>query len=118
MYSVRDRFKMRIQKLAASLVALLVLAIVSSAPASAGWTKYDRHSADDPYAYRYKHRGYYPYYGSDYWKPAHKVKRRRFRFRQPRYHSAWGYYRRHIHKNHHSHPHGTVRPHTHRKHHW
>ena len=94
------------------------LGLLTPAAATAGWTRYDRHSGADPYAYRYEHRGYYPYYGSDYWRPARKVRNRRFRFKQPRYHKAWGYYREHISKHHHSHPHGTVGPHTHRRHHW
>lgn len=112
---------MRLKNILASLVAVVFAALLMPAPASAfsGEAKhYNRHSAVDPFAYRYEHRGYYPYYGSRYWRPAHKVKRRRFRYRQPRYHRAWGYYRHHIFKEHHSHPHGTVKPHTHRKHHW
>lgn len=110
---------MRVKNFAVSLIALVVLSGLLPAPASAfGWKRYNRHSTYDPFAYRYRHRGYYPYYGARYWRPAHKVRNRRFRYRHPRYHKAWGYYRRHIHKYHHSHPHGTVRPHRHRKHHW
>ena len=110
---------MRMINVLGSSVALIVLATSMPAPASAfGWTHYDRHSPSDPYAYRYEHRGYYPYYGSDYWRPAYKVRRPRNRFVQPRYHPSWGLYKRHIHKYHHSHPHGTARPHTHRRHHW
>ena len=110
---------LRMKNLVACLVALMAFSFVVPAPAMAfGWKRYDRQSISDPYAYRYEHRGYYPYYGSRYWRPTRQVRRRRFRFKQPRYHPAWGYYRRHIHKHHHSHPHRTVRPHTHRRHHW
>ena len=110
---------MQMKNMMASLVAVVLATLLMPAPASAfAWDRYDRHSHSDPYAYRYEHRGYYPYYGSRYWRPAHKVKRRRFRYRQPRYHRSWGEYRHHIHKYHHSHPHGTVRPHSHHKHHW
>jgi hypothetical protein len=104
---------LRMKNLVACLVALMAFSFVVPAPAMAfGWKRYDRQSKSDPYAYRYEHRGYYPYYGSRYWRPTRQVRRRRFRFKQPRYHPAWGYYRRH------SHPHRTVRPHTHRRHHW
>lgn len=109
---------MRMKSLAVGLAALTTLSVLAPASAMAGWKRYDRHSASDPYAYRYEHRGYYPYYGSDYWRPAHMVKNRRFSYTQPRYHKSWGYYRKHISKHHHSHPHGTVAPHRHRRHHW
>ncbi len=99
------------------VVAALTLSLVMPTSASAFGKHYDRGSAHDPYAYTYEHRGYYPYYGSDYWRPAREVKRRRFRFEQPRYHWAWGYYKEHRHKYHHSHKHSTP-AHTHRKHHW
>jgi hypothetical protein len=110
---------MRIKNMLAGLVAVIGLGLLMPGPAQAfGWKHYDRHSATDPYSYRYEHRGYYPYYGSRYWRPARKVRNRRFRYTHPRYHAAWGHYRKHIHKNHHSHPHGTVAPHGHRHHHW
>ncbi|MFY0612328.1 MAG: hypothetical protein JXQ99_12425 [Hyphomicrobiaceae bacterium] len=107
------------KNLVVGMAAVTTLSLLAPASAMAGWKRYDRHSATDPYAYHYDHRGYYPYYGSDYWRPAHKVKNRRFHYKQPRYHKAWGYYKKHISQEHHSHPHGTVRhPHRHHKHHW
>ena len=46
----------------------------------------------DPYAYRYEPRGYYPYYNSGYWKPAHVMrKRKRRHYVHPPYYEAWGY---------------------------
>jgi hypothetical protein len=108
---------MRLNSMIGGVAAALTLSLILPTSASAGWERYDRNSAYDPYAYRYEHRGYYPYYGSDYWRPAHKVKDRRFRFVQPKYYWAWGYYKEHRHKYHHSHEHGTP-AHSHRKHHW
>lgn len=112
------RIHLRTGGIGAALMLGLALSLVLPTSASAfGWKRYDRHSSHDPYAYRYEHRGYYPYYGSDYWRPAREVKRRRFRFNQPKYYWAWGYYKEHRHKYHHSHTHNT-RPHRHAKHHW
>lgn len=53
----------------------------------------------DPYAYRYEPRGYYPYYNSGYWRPAHEMRRKRARYysRKPRYYKAWGYPKRGYH---------------------
>lgn len=56
----------------------------------------------DPYAYQHSPRGYYPYYGSRYWVPAHVVRKRNYYHYnnwnvQPpryRYHPAWGYPKR------------------------
>jgi hypothetical protein len=47
----------------------------------------------DPYAYSYEPRGYYPYYGSPYWRPADEMLlyRERYRHELPRYYPAWGY---------------------------
>jgi len=46
----------------------------------------------DPYAYRYEPRGYYPYYNSGYWKPAHVMRlRKRRHYVHPPYYPAWGY---------------------------
>ena len=108
---------MRFNSMISGAAAALTLSLILPTAASAGWKHYDRNSAYDPYAYKYEHRGYYPYYGSDYWRPAREVKRRRFRYVQPKYHWAWGYYKEHRHKYHHSHENGTP-PHSHRKHHW
>ena len=48
---------------------------------------YLAHPDTDPYSYRYEPRGYYPYYNSGYWGPAH-VKRARTHL--PPYYAAWG----------------------------
>lgn len=104
---------MRIKSLAASLFGLMSLAAASATPASAfdwdrpdqprGWGQervvrhwvyyprynhvYLRHAYTDPYAYRYVPRGYYPYYNSNYWRPARVVRRH---YHLPRYYQAWG----------------------------
>ena len=106
------------KNLVVGIATVTTLSLLLPASAMAGWTRYDRHAESDPYAYRYEHRGYYPYYGSDYWRPAKQVRNRRFRHKQPRYHKSCGAYKKHISKHHHSHPHGTVDPHGHRRHHW
>lgn len=52
------------------------------------------HYRDDPYAWHYKSRGYYPYYGSAHWVPAPYMKHRwRYRYYGPKYsyYPAWGY---------------------------
>jgi hypothetical protein len=59
---------------------------------------YAREVYVDPYAYRYEPRGYYPYYNSGYWKPAHVMrKKRRRHYTHPPYYRAWGYPKRHYH---------------------
>ena len=48
---------------------------------------------DDPYAYRYKRRAWYPGYNSGYWVPAADMRNRyRYSYTGPkyRYHPAWG----------------------------
>ena len=48
---------------------------------------------DDPYAYQYKRRAWYPGYNSGYWVPAAEMKNRyRYSYTGPkyRYHPAWG----------------------------
>ena len=48
---------------------------------------------DDPYAYRYVRRSWYPGYNSGYWVPAEDMKNRyRYSYTGPkyRYHPAWG----------------------------
>ena len=44
------------KNLVIGLAALATLSLLLPASAMAGWTRYDRHSASDPYAYRYEHR--------------------------------------------------------------
>jgi hypothetical protein len=47
---------------------------------------------EDPYAYRYEPRGYYPYYNSGYWKSAREMRlRKRRHYNHPPYYAAWGY---------------------------
>lgn len=74
---------------------------------------------EDPYAYRYEPRGYYPYYRSDYWRPAEYVRlRNRVTYnvwitRPPhfRYYPSWGYpVRAWPHKKWHAYHHGHHRP--------
>jgi hypothetical protein len=105
---------MRLKSLLIAGFGLLTLAISSPEPASAfhwdrpdqprGWDNmrtvrhwvyyprynhvYLRHGATDPYGYSYRPRGYYPYYNSNYWRPAYKV--RRHRHHLPPYYAAWG----------------------------
>jgi hypothetical protein len=55
---------------------------------------YVDYAYDDPYAYSYTPRGYYPYYNSNYWGPP---RIRRFRGHLPPYYAAWGAPRRDYH---------------------
>lgn len=73
----------------------------------------------DPYAYQYEPRGYYPYYRSDYWRPADYVRHRARQHynvwnTQPpyfQYYKSWGYPVRHWHhKEWHAWAHGRHRP--------
>ena len=84
---------MRMKILAGGFAAAIAVSLLMPATASAFNSKkwYDRDWPYDPYAYTYVAPKYYPYYGSDYWKPRHKVDRRRFRYHQPPYYKAWGY---------------------------
>jgi hypothetical protein len=65
----------------------------------------------DPYAYRYEPRGYYPYYNSGYWKPAHVMrKRKRAYYMHPPYYAAWGYPSPYYsHRAWHAYHHGRIR---------
>ena len=61
---------------------------------------------DDPYAYRYVRRAWYPYYNSGYWVPAEQMRNRyRYSYTGPkyRYHPAWGYDKDEHHDGHDSH---------------
>jgi hypothetical protein len=58
--------------------------------------KHVYHSAlnEDPYAYRYARRAYYPHHASGYWVPAEQMRYRyRYSFQGPKfqYHPAWGH---------------------------
>ncbi|MEM1372437.1 MAG: hypothetical protein AAGG72_09465 [Pseudomonadota bacterium] len=71
---------------------------------------YRFHRGTDPYAYRYEPRGYYPYYNSGYWRPAHKVRRKRHHFVHPPYYKAWGDHRRgYHHREWHRKNHGRIK---------
>lgn len=113
---------MRLKMLFAMLAGLLLIASATPEPAHAigGWFDHDKrrlprsergnrvvehwlrhprsrypyrlHTAEDPYAYRYDARGYYPYYGAGYWRPRHtQVGRYRDGVEKPPYYAAWGY---------------------------
>lgn len=61
---------------------------------------YHAHPRPDPYAYRYRKVGYYPYHASRYWVHADVMRSRyRYDFHGPkfRYHPAWGASRHHAH---------------------
>ena len=108
---------MRLRSLLAAVAGLLSVGLASPDPAAAfgdrpdqpaNWDRvptvrhwvyhplyrhiYLHRSAQDPYTYHYRARGYYPYYNSGYWRPATKV--RRSRLRLPPYYAAWGAKRR------------------------
>lgn len=51
---------------------------------------YHSHVATDPYAYRAEPRGYYPYYNSGYWRPAHELRKARPHYARPKYYRSWG----------------------------
>lgn len=52
---------------------------------------YRINGATDPYAYQPEKRGYYPFYNSGYWRPAHEVRgKQRPQLTLPKYHQAWG----------------------------
>lgn len=128
---------MRIKSGVTSLIAIVILALGMSAPAGAdhwrrgGWgetrnvTHYryyphyrhtiHSHLRPDPYAYRYEPRGYYPYYNSYYWRPAHEMRHRpKPYYVLPPYYKAWGHPKRHYrHRAWHSRHHGRIR-----HHHW
>ncbi|MGL4397366.1 MAG: hypothetical protein ACRCS9_12555 [Hyphomicrobium sp.] len=109
---------MRIKSLLALMAGLMCLAAAPQPAASFHWDRPDQprtwghvktvrhwvytpryrhvylsHAATDRYAYRYEPRGYYPYYNSNYWRPAHRV--RRAHHHLPPYYQAWGSPRRH-----------------------
>lgn len=72
----------------AAIAAVCVTAATATVPAEAG---HERYGYGDRYAYRYEPRGYYPYYNSRYWKPAHVMRqRKRARYVHPPYYRAWG----------------------------
>ena len=127
---------MRLTALAAA-IACLGLSLITPAAAAdldrdhrpAGWgrervvhhwvyrPRYTHVYHVDPYAYQYRPRGYYPYYGSRYWASASVIrKRNRLHYNvwntQPprfRYYQSWGYPKRWNHAKWHREHHGYHR---------
>ncbi|MDX2287933.1 MAG: hypothetical protein NW217_03830 [Hyphomicrobiaceae bacterium] len=126
---------MRSLRFVAVTTVLLALIVAIASPAEAGWRRhhapvgwghervvthhvyypryrhvYHVHAYTDPYAYRYEPRGYYPYYNSGYWRPAHEVSRKRYRYALPPYYKAWGAKKRgYRHRAWHAEHHGRIR---------
>lgn len=105
---------MRWQRALAAMAAATLLGFAAGAPAEAGrrvvapageervvhhhahwsrdWHAYRARPLVDPFAYRYEPRGYYPYYGSTYWRPAWEMRcRKRCAPVLPEYFPAFGY---------------------------
>lgn len=78
--------------LLASAGLALTIGFALPAPAAAGWFWRDRDpDAPDRYPYVYEAPRYYPYYNSDYWRPAQEMRKPRPYYVQPPYYPAWGY---------------------------
>jgi len=59
-------------------------------PAAAGWFWRDNDwDAPDRYPYKYVPPRYYPYYNSNYWRPAWQMRRPRAYYFQPPHYPAW-----------------------------
>ncbi len=128
---------MRLKSLLAAALGLLGLTTMSVGPATADGVEKSRSAVkahaphrvyhpryvhfykEDPYAWRYSPRGYYPYYGSDYWAKASYVKWRNrahlndWITRPPRYryYKSWGYPKKTWnHRQWHAEHHGRHRP--------
>lgn len=99
---------MRLRAVFAAMIAAVAIVLVAPQPADAGGLFRDRAAHGDPYAYRYEPRGYYPYYNSRYWKPAHVMRKKRRKYhKQAPYYQAWGYPKRHYnHREWHAKHHG------------
>ena len=70
----------------------LIVSLAPLASAEAGWFGRDRDpDAPDRYPYVYQPPRYYPYYNSDYWRPAAEMRKPRPYYQQPPYYPAWGY---------------------------
>ena len=80
-------------KIAFAAIGLAFVAgLCSPVPAQAGWFWRDNDpDAPDRYPYVYDPQRYYPYYNSDYWRPAEEMRRPRPYYNQPPYYPAWGY---------------------------
>jgi hypothetical protein len=83
---------MRTKTICTALAVAVVASLASAAPSRAGffWRDYDP-DAPDRYPYVYTPPRYYPYYNSDYWRPAREMRRPRPYYVQPPYYPAWGY---------------------------
>jgi hypothetical protein len=57
---------------------------------------YHLHAGTDPYAYRSRKVGYYPYHGAGYWRPPQRA----HHGTPPTYYPAWGQARHHHHDPH------------------
>lgn len=98
---------MRVVHLVAIGLAAATVSLASPLPAAAADLDRDHRAAQpkpaghvwgtwpggpDPYEYRYRPVGWYPYYNSDYWVPRAEM---RYRYRKPlligEYWSSWGY---------------------------
>ena len=83
---------MQMKALVAGVVLALLTGFAVPLPAQAGWFWRDRDpDAPDRYPYVYDPQRYYPYYNSDYWRPALEMRRPRPYYNQPPYYPAWGY---------------------------
>jgi len=84
---------MRLKGLLSASFAVVALGFAGSTAADAGWDRYHgRYYGPDPYAYTYIPRGYYPYYNSNYWRPAWQMRARpRYIYVPPDYYASWGY---------------------------
>jgi|JRHI01.1.fsa_nt_gi hypothetical protein len=70
----------------------LTLGLGAQAPAMAGFFGRDLDpDAPDRYPYVYDPPRYYPYYNSNYWRPAAEMRKPRPYYIQPPYYPAWGY---------------------------
>jgi hypothetical protein len=83
---------MRIKAMSAAIGLALLLGALPLASAQAGWFWRDTDpDAPDRYPYVYTPERYYPYYNSNYWRPAEEMRRPRPYYVQPPYYPAWGY---------------------------
>jgi len=101
---------MRFKAILAVALAVMAASLMTPPTAEAGGLFRDRHAGHDPYAYRYEPRGYYPYYNSRYWRPAHEMRKSRKYLPQAPYYQAWGYPKRNYHhRQWHRRNHGRIR---------
>lgn len=83
---------MRSKAFSAAIALVLLLGAVPTGSAEAGWFWRDRDpDAPDRYPYVYDPPRYYPFYNSNYWRPAWQMRQARPYYVQPPYYPAWGY---------------------------